>query len=261
MAAACFLIHVAHAQGQLLGLDLGFRSALGEQGEGVLDGVVQCTGRHDLVEQADRPARFRVEGLAGEEQPPRMTQADRRDDIRGNHRRHQAELDLGQGELRRVHGDRDIAAGNQADTAAIGGAVDAADRRLGQELQGTHQGGEPERVGQVLFLAGSGHATHPLQVGARREARAFAAQYHGAHGRVVADGEQGIGQLGDQPVVEGVVHLRPVHDQLGHRPPASHGNETGHDHLVIRKNLILPRPALCLRGGNGERGRLRLLGL
>jgi len=173
-----------------------------------------------LVDQADAQGGLGVEMLAGGEPATRLAGADRIDDIGRNHRRQQAQAAFGQPEARAGAGDGDVAAGNQADPATEGGALDAGNGRLGQLVQGPHQPGQGQRVLAVVFLAGGGHATHPLHVRARRERGAFAGEYHRADVVVAAGGLQGGGQLGDQRGVEGVVQGRAVQPQGQHRGAA-----------------------------------------
>jgi hypothetical protein len=79
--------------------------------------------------------------------------------------------------------------------------------------QRAHQRGEAFGVRAIGLLAGLGHATHPVQVGAGGECRAAPGQDDGAYQRIAIDLRQRIGKFGDQGIVERVVHARPVqHD-------------------------------------------------
>ena len=180
------------------------------------------------MQQADARRGGGVEDLAGEEQTARLAQADRGDHMRRDHRRHQPQLHFRQRELGAVHADRDIAAGDQADTAAIGRTVDPREGRFGQELQGAHQPRQTQRIVAVFLFAGSGHAAHPVQVRAGRKAAAAAGEHHGAHGRVGRCRLQRGGELGDQGVVERVVDLCPVQGEPGHGAAAFAQDRVGH---------------------------------
>ena len=64
-------------------------------------------------------------------------------------------------------------------------------------------------VREVLRLGIIGHALHPVEIGAGGEASALGPEHHGTDPLVGAEAGEHRGQLGDQGVVEGVVHLRP----------------------------------------------------
>jgi hypothetical protein len=111
------------------------------------------------------------------------------------------------------HADGDIAARDQPDATPESGAMHAGDGRLGQLVQGSHQAGEGEGIVAIGFLAGSGHATHPVEIGAGGERRAFAFQDDHAQGCRRDRRLQRTSQRRDQHRVERVVQLRSVHAQ------------------------------------------------
>src|SRR5690606_2012385 len=186
-----------------------------------LHGGVQGGRVHHLVEQADAHGFLRVEDLGAGEPAAGLARADGGDDVGRDHRGQQAELAFGEPELRLGYADGDVAGGDQADAAAEGRAVDAGGGRARQFVQGAQQAGEGEGVVAVLDLAGGGHAAHPVEVGAGGEARAFAFEHHHAYAGVGAEAGQGVGESGDQGGVEGVVQLRAVETETGHRPFAA----------------------------------------
>ena len=177
--------------------------------------AIELLGRHHLVHQPDPRRLCRADPLAREHQPPGMAQPDRGEHVRPDHRRDQAKPDLGraEGRLRARH--HDVAAGDQAGAAAERGAVHPGDGRLRQLVQGLHQPGERPRVGQILRLAVGRGAAHPVEVRPGREAPTGAGQDQDAHAGVGTQILQLLRQLGDQPVVEGVVDLRAVERQPG----------------------------------------------
>ena len=71
-----------------------------------------------------------IERRRGQEQASGLAIADRRDDIRRNGGRHDAEPHFGQRELRRLRADGDVRARNEADAATEHVAVDACDDGL-----------------------------------------------------------------------------------------------------------------------------------
>ncbi len=201
---------VADLADQLLGGGRGDRAGLVEQGQLALHGLVQAFGLDQLVDQADAQRGVGVKMLAGGEPAAGLARADGFDHIGRDHRRQQAQAAFGQAEAGRGAGDGDVAAGDQADAAAEGRAMDPGQGRFGQLVQGAHQPGQGQRVLAVIGFAGRRHAAHPLHVGTCREGGAVAGQHHRAHRSIVAGGLQCGSQPGDQPGVKGVVQLRPV---------------------------------------------------
>ncbi|KAG0774263.1 hypothetical protein G6F22_014206 [Rhizopus arrhizus] len=201
---------VADLPDQLLGGGRGDRAGLVEQGQLAFQCLVQALGLDQLVDQADAQGGIGVEVLAGGEPAPGLARADGLDHVGRNHRRQQAEAAFGQAEAGRGAGDGDVAAGDQADAATEGGAVGPGQGWLGQLVQGTHQSRQRQRILAVVGLAGGGHATHPLHVGAGREGGAVAGHHHRADRIIAAGGFQRGSQPRDQAGVKGVVQLRPV---------------------------------------------------
>ncbi len=195
---------------QLLGGGRGDRACLVEQGQLAFQRLVQALGFDQLVDQADPQCGLGIEVLAGGEPSTGLAWADGLDHIGGDHRRQQAQAAFGQAEAGCGAGDGDVAAGDQADTAAEGRAVDPCQGRLGQLVQGAHQPGQGQRVLAVIGFAGRSHAAHPLHVGAGREGGAMAGHHHGPDRIVPSGGLQRGGQPGDQAGVEGIVQFRPV---------------------------------------------------
>ena len=84
----------------------------------------------DVVHEPDPKRLRRGEALGRQEVAPRLPRADRLDDVGCDRRGNEPELRLGQRERRILRGERDVAAGDEADAAAERGAVHARDRRL-----------------------------------------------------------------------------------------------------------------------------------
>ena len=196
--------------------------------QAAVHGFVELRRRHALLQQADAFGFARVEDFGAEEQATRLARADRGDDVGRDHRRDQAELHFAEGEFRAVHADGDVATGDQADAAAVGRTVHAGEGRFAEEVQGAHQLREAQRILAVGGFAGGGHAAHPVQVGARGKGAAVAAQHDRAHRRVLVQGLERRGQIGDQAVVEGVVHGRPVQADPGDATASIDQDGIGH---------------------------------
>ena len=118
--------------------------------------------------------------------------------------------------LRRL-GIGSVAVYSEADAAAVGRAVDLGDSWFREVGEGVHQLRQPQRVAAVLQLGGAGHAPHPVEIGAGGKGRAGPGQHHRAHRGIPVQVQQGLGHLGDELGVEGVVHLRAPHLQGGDR--------------------------------------------
>jgi hypothetical protein len=203
------------AERKLLRLALRERPALAEKMHGAIDGRIELIGRDAFVQQSDSSRGGGIEHLTADEIAPRLPEPDRRDHVRRDHRRHEPELDLAERELRGLGADRDVAARNEPDAATVGRAVDLRDRRLGEEVQRAHQRREPKRVLLICRFAGLRHAAHPAEIGAGRERRAGAGQHDAADVCVELAVEQCRREVGDQLVVEGVVHRRAVQLDFG----------------------------------------------
>src|SRR5437868_4436938 len=72
---------------------------------------------------------------------------------------------------------------------------------------------EAARILQVGLLARLALALHPLDVRARREARAPAGEHDRAHLRIFRGVRVSLVEAGDDPLVEGVVDFRPIECQ------------------------------------------------
>jgi hypothetical protein len=97
-----------------------------------------------------------------------------------------------------------------------------------QFVEGAHQPGQGERVGAVLVLGRTGHAAHPVQVGAGGETRPGAFQHHDPHRAILGQRLQGRGEGADQVGVESVVQIRAVQAQADDRAIAVVLQRVGH---------------------------------
>ena len=225
----CVFIHRAfgapalNTPGQRLDRRLRGRAAREQRLDGGGDGVVQLFVRDGAVDEADAGGEDCAEALAGQEQRQRAADADLLDDVRGDRRRREAEAHLREREHRRLRRDRDVGGGGQACAAAHRCALDARDDGLRALGDGAQHRGEALGVGAVVGLARRGHAAHPVQVSAGGERLALAGQHDDAHAAVRAELLEGGVQLGDQRLVEGVVHLRPRHRDGGDGAVAGDG--------------------------------------
>ena len=104
----------------------------------------------------------------------------------------------------------------EPDTAAEGRTLDQGHGRFGEPVERAHQARQRARVLQVLFLGITGHALHPAEIRACREALARGGQHDGAHAPVGLHRQKRRRQLRDQRVVEGIVHFGPVEGKASH---------------------------------------------
>ena len=135
-------------------------------------------------------------------------------------------------------GDRDVAGGHQADTAAIAGAVDQSHGRPREGVEATHRLGGPQREGQIVLGRGGAQPPQAVEVGSGLEMPAVAAQHQRADPRLALELAQSRAERIDHSLVVGIVHLGTVqrdrrdvplidrrkHDVLGHGRQAPQGN-------------------------------------
>jgi hypothetical protein len=171
------------------------------------------------VHEPDAPGLVGIEALAADAVAARLAHADRGAQLRHDRRRDHAEAHLGQREARGLAGDRYVAARDQADPAAVAGALDQRERRLRQRVQLAHRLGRAPGEVRVLGGAGAAHPAQPVQIGAGLEVLALAAQDHDPDPRIAAQRLERRAELVDQRAVVGVVHLGPVQDHA--RDPAT----------------------------------------
>jgi hypothetical protein len=118
-------------------------------------------------------------------------------------------------EARAGGGNGDIADRHHAHAAAKRLALDPADQRLRQLVEGLEHEGELGRLGDSLVPGGGLLIAHPAKVAAGAEAGARAGQDDGADGGVGGKFGGGVCQLGDHPGIQGVVLFGPVQGQGG----------------------------------------------
>ncbi len=129
--------------------------------------------------------------------------------------RRDAQARLGKAEAHVVGGDGDVADRDKARAAAQSGAVNAADDGVPAVVYGAEHVGHAQRVVDVVVVAEVQTGAHPVEVGSGAEARAVAAQHHRAHAVVRVQQREDIAQLGDEPLVEGVVDLGASEHDIG----------------------------------------------
>ena len=168
----------------------------------MVEGALEVGG--DLVDEADPQGGRRVEALARDEVAAGSALADLADRIGRDHRGDDPELDLGEGEDGPLVGERDVRGGNEAGAAAEGVPLHERDhgRRAGVDC--VQHPPERVRVGDVLVVREGHRAAHPLDVGARAEARPCPREHDRAR---LADVDERLGELLDQRRVEGVAGL------------------------------------------------------
>ncbi len=158
-----------------------------------------------LVHEADPERGLGVEPLARDVVAAGRALADLPQRERRDHRRDDPELDLGEGEQRTGLGDHDVAAGDEAGAASERMALHQADDRRRTRVDRVEHPAERSRIGDVRIEIEVDRRPHPLDVGARAEARAVAREDDRAGG---TDVHERLGELGDQRCVEGVPRLR-----------------------------------------------------
>ena len=162
--------------------------------------------RH-LVHEPDPERRLRVEALARDEVAARRRRSDLRERERRDHRRDDAQLDLGEGEDARPG----VASAMSAQATS---PAPAAERVPVHERQHRRRAAvdrfehapERERVVDVLVVAQIDGRAHPVDVGAGAEARPLTREHDRARS---ADVDERLGELRDQRAVERVPPLRP----------------------------------------------------
>ncbi len=170
---------------------------------------VELFGERDLVNEAELAGMSDGNNFRGEEIAARLTRADRALDVGADDRRREADLHLAEAEARRIGGENDIAAGDEPDAAAIGRAMDARDRRLGQSVERAHQFGEQESVA-LIGLGRLGRDTpHPVDVAARAKGRASAGEHEQTGLRIARGVTQRIGELAHHRLIERIASFGP----------------------------------------------------
>ncbi len=157
-----------------------------------------------------------VEDVGRQEQLAGAARADRLDDIRGDGRRDQAQLDLREGEARPFHGHGHVAGGDDARPAAHGRALDQGHRQGRYVVQGLEHLRQTHGVVAVVALGPVGRRAHPVQVCARAERSARAADEDHAHLVGAVQGLERLIEGGDGRRVEGVLLLGTVDGDEDH---------------------------------------------
>ena len=158
------------------------------------------------MHESDPEGGLGVEALARDEEPPGGTRTDLREHERRDDRGDDAELHLGEAELRGGCGNRDVRTRSEAGAAAEGGAVDARDDRCGAAVYGLQHAPEQHGVRDVLLVRVVDGRAHPVDVGTRAERGSFAREHD--HAGIAHVGE-GLVQLLDERGVERVSTLGP----------------------------------------------------
>ncbi len=161
---------------------------------------------HDLVDEPDPQGGRSVEALPRDEVAPCGALADLPESERRDHGRDDPELHLREGEHRARLGEHDVAARDQPDAAPQRVALDESDHRRRARIDGLEHAAHGVRVRDVRLEPEVGRRAHPIDVGARAEARPVPGEHHRPGD---ADVDEGLGQLGDESGVERVARLRP----------------------------------------------------
>ncbi len=149
---------------------------------------------------------MRVEALAGDEVAARMAGADLRECERRDDGRDEPELHLRKREDGVRRRDRDVGCRDESGSSAERVTVHTRDDRRRTGVDRLEHLAHRIRVGDVRIERQSHRPAHPLDVGARTEARAFAGE-DDCPGATNVD--ERLGELGDEPRVERVAPVRP----------------------------------------------------
>src|SRR5258708_35706405 len=115
------------------------------------------------MHETDAPGFHGIEALRGQEITSRLALANGRDDIGADDRWNQAETDFRERESGLRAGDRDIAAGNQADPTAESGSLHSRDGRLFHTVERTHQVRKRHGVPEIVLPGILRPAPHPVE--------------------------------------------------------------------------------------------------
>ncbi len=185
---------------------------------GTLHRGVQFRGGHGPVHETDALRFAAVEPFAGEEQRARAASTDLLQHERRDHRRHDAELDLGEAELAILGADREIDGRRKAGAAPEGVAMDAADDGFLAARDGEEHTRHALGAGSVAIGRQIGLFLHPGEVGTSGEALAVATQHDHARGRVRVGSREGGLQLVDEDAVERVANVGAIEANVEDRP-------------------------------------------
>jgi hypothetical protein len=162
------------------------------------------------VQETGPQGEVRAEGGGGEEHLTRHALAHAADHERSDGGGDKTELRLGQRELDALGGDGDVRDRDKADAAAVDVALNPGDQGLRQGVERGEHRREPAGLGDLAGAVGRLLLAHPLEVGARAEARARGGEHDDPDAGVGAERCRALGQLRDHPGVHRVVLVRAV---------------------------------------------------
>jgi hypothetical protein len=146
-------------------------------------------------------------------------------------RRDETDADLAQREEGARARDGDVGHRGQPHAAAHGRAVDAADERDRQLVEGAERVGQQARLLEVVLERSGEHGLHPAQVRAGAERRLGAGEDHQPDVPIAGQAGQGAPELVEHRGVEGVAHLGAVQGQAGDVPLHVDLDRLGHGNL------------------------------
>ena len=156
-----------------------------------------------------------AEALRSNEVAPRGLLAHGAHDVGADGGRQQAQARFAQAEVHALSRHQHVAARGQTHAAGIAVAVQPPHHRQRAAVDGPQHLRQAGGVGAVVFPAVAGHGLHPVQVSPRTEGLAMSAQHDDPHAWVLPQAAEGLGQLRDHAVIEGVADLGTVEEDLG----------------------------------------------
>ncbi|MNS97230.1 hypothetical protein D3C72_1315560 [compost metagenome] len=180
-----------------------------------------------------------VEDVGRQEQLTGATGADGLDDIGSDGRGDEAQLDLGEGEARALDRHGHVAGGDDAGSAAHGRAFDQRHRQGRHVVQRLQHLRQAHGVVAVVGLGPAGGVAHPVQVSARAEGAARAADEDHAHPVRALQCLERFIEGGDGGRVEGVALL---------------GTVDGHEDHARRQGVDLDQLIVRVRRRIGDEG-------
>jgi hypothetical protein len=121
---------------------------------------------------------------------------------------------------------------DQSHRAGKGRALHPRQSGLGAGVDDMEQMGQGAGIRHVLIVGIVRHAAHPVEIGPGAEGFAIGPQQHRADRRIAGGMMIGGREQGDEPIVEGIVHLRTIEGEGGNA--VFMGNDEAHGPVLRR---------------------------
>ena len=169
--------------------------------------------------------------------------AHRRAQLRHDRRRDHAPAHLGERKARRGGRERDVAARDHADAAAVACAVDEGERGPGEGVERAHGERRAARERHVVLERVACDLAQPGKISAGLEVLAVRAQNQQAHAAIGGERAHRLAQVLDHRAVVGVVHFWPVERKRGDPARVDRDQHQGLGHV----DLPAGKPAIGCR--------------